>query len=176
ELDQGNDVDTIYLKKIDILYGGEMVYYEGFEFMKPWIDSYYELPDTISYVYTDTGDPIGNNLETCNVINGYWSDGWVSSNAEIEIATGDEGLLHIEGWIPDSEELNVITEKWIIITCNGEVSECEIKENSYSIFSIDVQTEKNEIINVVIETNFAFCPGGEDTREVSFVLNVLEGE
>ena len=37
----------------DILYGGEMVYVEGFEFMKNYMDEYYDLPAEVQLIYEE---------------------------------------------------------------------------------------------------------------------------
>lgn len=46
------DADKIYLRKVpDILYGCEMVYYDGFGYMKKWMDDYYGISYETEYVF-----------------------------------------------------------------------------------------------------------------------------
>ena len=50
----GEEITKINLYKVpDILYGGEMVYVEGFEFMKNYMDEYYDLPAEVQLIYEE---------------------------------------------------------------------------------------------------------------------------
>lgn len=55
----------ITLMKIpDTLCRVQVVYDKGFEFMKPWMDRYYSLPDNVIYDFTRTGQPVGRTMDT----------------------------------------------------------------------------------------------------------------
>lgn len=50
----GENIDTVQLKKLpDVLYSCEMPYYPGFEYITFWMDHYYDMGGTLTYVYTD---------------------------------------------------------------------------------------------------------------------------
>ena len=54
EIKNGEEITKINLYKVpDILYGGEMVYVEGFEFMKNYMDEYYDLPAEVQLIYEE---------------------------------------------------------------------------------------------------------------------------
>lgn len=47
-----NGDTSVKLQKLnDILYGCEMLYYEGFEFMGSWMNEYYDLPEDFMYYF-----------------------------------------------------------------------------------------------------------------------------
>lgn len=64
DIAQGKTIERISLKKLPKpIYACDMVYNPGFEFMKFWMCSYYEIPYEVKFVYSDEvpSDGIGNN-------------------------------------------------------------------------------------------------------------------
>lgn len=168
----GNDVDTVYLKRVsNALYGSEMQYYEGYSNMSEWMNAYYELPRDLKYIFTFTGEPAGSTLETCLPHRGYWEDGWVGTEAEIDIKTGDRGIVCLTGRY--TEQLDQVKDKVITITCNGISQSFSITERD---FVVEINTTPNEIVKLEITTNFAFQGTAPDQRMLSFVLVDLEGK
>lgn len=171
---QGEEVSQIYLKKVpDILYGCEMVYYDGFEYMKKWMDNYYIIPDEVQFVFLDSipENGVGSTLDTCIIYSGYYSgDGWTSKKSEYVIESGAQGKIIAEVYFPGelqgNEEISCFIDQKLVLT--------------YALTSntaiITIPCPPNSTINLALQSNFEITPTNGDQRELSFILSRLEGQ
>ena len=171
---EGEKIDRIYLKKVpDILYGCEMVYYDGFEYMKKWMDNYYILPPEVEFVFLDSipENGVGSTLTTCAIQSGYYfEDGWASKESEYIIRSGGKGEIIAEVYFPGelqgNEEIFCFVDQTLVLTY--------ALNNNSEIITIPCPSDR--IINLALHSNFEITPENGDQRELSFILSRLEGQ
>lgn len=112
----------------------------------------------------------GSTLSTACIIQGYYSDGWVSKNVEFKIKTGQEGKVILSGYYPEQ-----ITgkENSVIYINNEKILDYTISQEN---FNIELKSEPNTVITLKIENNFKLQNKGNDIRELSFILSDAEGK
>lgn len=114
---------------------------------------------------------IGNNLETAQIITGVFDDGFLGKEAEIRIATKNEGTLQIEFYIPDNGIENSVQ----IFSSDKEVGSFNLNKG---INDILINLEKNKIIELKFVFKNTFIPSlmskTLDDRELSAVLSHME--
>ncbi|WP_312094096.1 acyltransferase family protein [Aminipila sp.] len=125
--------------------------------------------DANDILFSNLKKDVGSTLQTCEIVGGYWEDGWITSNSEFNIKSGKKGELLIKGYYPYENNSN----KSINIFINGEkVSQYIIKEPN---FTINLPCEPNSVINLKLSNDFSCVASKQDQREVSFILAELKG-
>jgi hypothetical protein len=113
---------------------------------------------------------VGNTLNSCEKIEGYWEDGWVTNKSSFRIYSGKEGKLVITGYYP----MGTTGKERIKVFVNGsEVTEYTIVDR---LFTFEVPSERDTEVVIGFETKFALEPTSKDSRILSFVLSNLEGK
>lgn len=93
----------------------------------------------------------------CEVIKGYYKDGWLDQEAELNIMAGEEGLVDLEFLYPGEIQGNEV----ISMLVNGkEYVAFELKNNiSYQTF----YAKPYEVINIRFSSNF-YLPDAQEIR------------
>ena len=128
-------------------------------------------PQNKGYIpFQDIMKTVGNTLDTCDLIEGYWEDGWVAPKSCFKIASGSEGKVIVTGYypfVPTGDEI-------IQVSVNGTtVMRYIIPEN---IFHFEVSCESNKEVTIELKSNFSKVASANDKRELSFILSELEGK
>ncbi len=112
----------------------------------------------------------GNSLYTCARGDGFYPDGWVTESAAVQIMSGEEGIIHLEGYYPSelcgNEIISVYSEGMLLKNYSIETE----------IISFDIPVKKNQSVYLVIESNFSFSASPPDFRMLSFLITELEGK
>lgn len=119
--------------------------------------------------YHEKNAVIGTTMDSMNVENGVYADGWIEKNSSFKIRAGEEGEIRISLWNPQELKGN----EEICIYVNEKLAyEGAIEEQS---FYIDVEGKPNKVNKVDIETNAYIIDKGADARQLSLVLINVEG-
>lgn len=113
---------------------------------------------------------IGNTLDTANIIEGYYSDGWIGKDMEFEIRTKKEGKIILTGYYPQK----LTGDEQCTIYIN------DYKTMNYNInnqnFIIELNANHDSLVKIRIENNFSIKNTGKDIRQLSFILSNAVGE
>ena len=110
----------------------------------------------------------GSSLQDCIKQEGYFEDGWVERSSKFLIRTEDEGNICIEIYCP----LSSFDDKKIDVYINETLVETVELQTDYQIIQID--TERNQIVQLGFETNFVQENLVADKRELAMVILSLE--
>ena len=111
---------------------------------------------------------VGSSLDTCVIQSGIFSDGWCETNAVVTIQTGDQGMIHLEGWY--GMPLNGGEE--IVIFANGlELARYPLGGDT---IAFDIPAPQNSQVTLTIQCNFSYPPTPPDTRMLAFIISALD--
>ena len=138
-----------------------------------WYVSYYEFNnEQLSLIDKENIDEItvGSDYNTITKVSGFYDDGWISSESEFIIRTGNNGKIILCLYNPQADAGNTgIIEAYVNDTI--QVS----KEYDESKIVIELDSSANSIINVKISTSIIQKNTGSDTRELALFINSIEG-
>ncbi len=106
---------------------------------------------------------VGSGKDTYHKKRGICPDDWCLADAELEIATGPEGVVWLKGYYP--REL-AGTEVCTFRSAAGML-EVPIREQ---LFEVEIPAAPNALVSVGISPNFSFQPDPPDIRELCFLL------
>ena len=128
----------------------------------------YQSSNHINELINLQGNQIGYNLDSAQIYKGYYKDKWVDKDCELNIKTNDEGKIIITGYYPNELTGNETGTIYI----DGELaSKFHIAENN---FIIEIDSPKNKIVNLKIESDFDFSAALPDKRKLCFLLSDIQ--
>ncbi|MFA5793894.1 MAG: hypothetical protein WC980_02315 [Candidatus Brocadiia bacterium] len=122
-------------------------------------------------VYYEAGKKIGNTLQTAMLMDGWYQDKWVGKNAKAIFKSGGEGKLVLDGYLPGNFEPNEVE-----IFIDGKLSVTKVIKPGES-FRVELDVERNSLINLKIQSNYAVVPKekgwSEDDRPLSLMISSI---
>lgn len=175
----GNVVCVMSKEKLS---GHLLVHYYGEEYLaadceniifeNDWYMDYFAVEDnSLSECTKDfyMEQLVGNDLSSYVPGVGVYGDGWLSQKSSFKIRTGQAGTISIELYNPQEE----CTGQTIRIYADGELKEeCAAVGG---LQQITVTAEPDKVVECTVETDFVQPSTNGDTRELSVILNGLEG-
>ncbi len=112
---------------------------------------------------------VGNTLQDCRKIFGYYEDGWVGKSSLFQIKTGTTGRITIDIYCPledlNGKEVSIYIDQTLIDTVNLQEA----------FQSISINAIPNQVVQIMLETNFIIEDTGTDTRELSMIIQSMSG-
>lgn len=105
-----------------------------------------------------------------SLLDGAYSDGWLSKNSHYMIRTGEAGKIHMGLYYPGND----YKDKRICVFLN-DIKYFEGKLEDQNL-SVDIETACNEKYEMKICCDFEFMDKGSDIRELSIILSELTVE
>ena len=140
----------------------------------------YSQDETGWYVYCFEGNDlipvdelskiVGNTLETCEKVEGYYGDNWLETKSVFNIQTKEFGIVNIGLYNPgeykDGDKVDFLVDGEMVLSVPAQEG----------YFEVSVPAKSNVIIELQIITNFLQADTGEDQRPLAIMINELEGE
>lgn len=113
---------------------------------------------------------VGNTLETCEKVEGYYGDNWLETKSVFNIQTKEFGIVNIGLYNPgeykDGDKVDFLVDGEMVLSVPAQEG----------YFEVSVPAKSNVIIELQIITNFFQADTGEDQRPLAIMINELEGE
>lgn len=154
----------------DSLHRAQTAEDRGFEFMMPWMNAYYGLPQDVYYEYTRTGEPVGTTEASAVYHYGVFDDGWVEMEASFDICSEEQGIVEIKGYFPGT----FVGGEMLSVSVNGgATTEYPINNDS---FALSFNVPPNSRNTIYVKSNLSIVSTNGDSRQLSWILNGIIGK
>lgn len=103
-------------------------------------------------------------------LSGYYDDNWVAPTVELDICSGEQGMIQVEGYYP--QELHG-TEAIEVYVNNEKVMTYRLESSN---IAFNVPCIPNQRISLRFEANFSVNNVGGDLRSLCWLLTQISGE